>query len=179
MNTVTSTNTSATTHTVSVSASDVRQVMRFISADIEAVCRAAAHAARAFNLDAALLDVSLLVLNGVAKGVSLEIHKDGVIVREYAFLLSDGPENTSGPPAGQPPLGYVPAGARIRVSVMPDTRVPAAERRAWFDRLGWVDAAPLTYPKDVTTTDFGAYGSGGLGVQRHLMSNPRYDRAAS
>lgn len=172
----TRTNTLTATHTVSVSANDVREVMRLITSDIQAVCRAAAQAAQTFDMDQALVDASLFVLNGVASAVNLEIYLDGTVIREYRFLLSDAASGPSGPPAGQPPLGYVPPGACIRLSVTPDPRTPAAERQAWYARLGWMDAEPLSYAPGTTQTAYGTFASGGLRVQRHLMSNPDYDR---
>ena len=168
--------TDTASYTNTVSAADVRQVMRLITADVEAVCRAAAHAARAFDLDAALTDVSILTLNGVIGAVHLILHKDGMIVRAYSFKFQDGPADFSGPPAGNPPLGYVPDGARVRLSVSPDPRVPESERRAWFDRLGWTTAEPLRYPTGIAHQAYGAFRSGGLYISRSLMANPDYDR---
>lgn len=176
---MTTTHATTVSHTTTISSSDVRQVMRLVSMDVQAICQAAAHAALAFDLDDALTDISILVLNGVICGINLHIHLDNVVVREYSFVLKDAPSASSGPPAGQPPLGYVPAGAAIRLSVTPDTRTPEAERQAWFARLGWSSGTPLTYPQGATHSTYGSFGSGGLSVQRQLMTNPRYDRAAS
>jgi len=170
-------NTATGTHTVTVSAADVRETMRFISLDIQAVCRAAAQAALTFEMDQALIDVALLVLNGIASAVNLQIFLDRTVIREYRFQLSDAPAGPSGPPAGQPPLGYTPPNARIRLSVTPDQRTPASEREAWFDRLGWTDAEPLSYASGTTQATYGRFVSGGLRVQRQLMSNPNYDRS--
>lgn len=173
---MTTTYATTSTTTISVSASDVRQIMRLITLDTQAVCRAASQAARTFDIDQALIDVSLLLLNGIVSGIGLQIYADSVVIREYRFQLTDAASGTAGLPAGQPPLGYVPPGARIRLNVTPDLRTPAAEREAWFDRLGWSDAAPLSYASGTTQTTYGTFVSGGLRVQRQLMSNPSYDR---
>ncbi len=179
MNTTTSTNSSTQTHTVTISSNDVRQVMRYIGADIQAICQAASQATHAFNMDEALVDVSVLLLNGVISGVTLWIEKEGVVVREYGFQFVDAPGGAAGPPAGQPPLGYVPSGARVRLRVTADTRLPVAEREAWFDRLGWKDSEPLTYAQGTTQTTYGSFQSGGLSVERNLKANPAYDRPQS
>ena len=176
--TATRTNSSTATHTVSVSSSDVRQVMQMITSDIQAVCRAAADAARTFDVDAALVDASILILNGVISGVALQIFLGTTIVREYRFELNDSQGGPSGPPAGQPPLGYVPEGARVRLTCTPDQRTPPAERQAWFDRLGWTNSEPLSHPSGTTDSSFGGFRSGGLFVERLLKSNPKYDRPA-
>ena len=180
MSSSTRTSTSTASHTATVSAGDVREVMRLITSDVQAVCRAAAQAALSFDMDAALVDASILILNGIVRSVALQIYLSGTVVREYVFELSDSQAGTTGPPAGQPPLGYVPPGAKIRLSVTPDTRVSAAEREAWFARLGWTtDAAPLAYAAGTTQATYGAFRSGGLAIQRSWKVNPKYDRATS
>ena len=174
--TTTYVNSSTATRTVSVSAADVREAMRLITLDVQAVCRAAAQAAQTFDMDQALIDTSILILNGIASAVNVQIFLDRTVIREYRFVLSDGPAGPSGPQGGQPPLGYVPPGARIRLSVTPDPRTPAAERDAWFARLNWTDAEPLSYAPGTTQATYGSFTSGGLRVKRQLMSNPNYDR---
>lgn len=177
MSSASRTNTATDTHTISINASDVRLVMRHIGADIQAVCQAASQAAGHFNMKEVLTDVSILLLNGVISGVELVIEKEGVVVREYEFQFVNSASGMSGPPAGQPPLGYVPAGARLRVRVTPDTDVPKAERDAWFDELGWKDGEPLTYAPGTAQTAYGSFQSGGLCVERILKANPSYDRS--
>ena len=172
---MTTTRAETSTTTFSVSATDVRQIMRDITGDIQAVCRAAAHAL-CFDTDAALVDASILILNAVASGIILRIHLNNVVVREYRFLLTESRNAASGPPSGKPPLGYVPDGARLRLSVILDERTPAAERQAWLDRLGWTTEDPLEYALGTAETTYGAFRSGGLYVQRQLRTNPKYDK---
>ncbi len=172
-------NTFTATHTVTVTSADVREVMRLIASDVRAVCQAAAQARRLFDLDESLVDVSIMVLNGLVQSVHLVIELDRIVIREYQFKLVDGPAGTPGPPAGQPPLSHVPAGASLRLQVVRDPRVPEAEYQAWIKQLGWSAGEPLTYASGVRQSVYGAFKSGGLAVERSLKSDPAYDRPRS
>ena len=174
--TTTRTNASTATHTVTVTSADVREVMRLITGDVRAVCQAAAQAKRLFDLDENLVDISIMVLNGIVGSVHLVIELDRVVIREYQFRLVDDSAGPPGPPAGQPPLGHVPAGASLRLQVVRDPRVPEAEYQAWIKQLGWSAGEPLTYSGGVRQTVYGAFKSGGLAVERSLRSDPAYDR---
>ncbi len=174
--TATRTNTSTGTHTVSVSASDVRLVMRMVTGDFRAICQAAPQATRLFDLDVNLTDVSIMVLNGLVESIYLTIELNGTVIREYRFRLTDDLDGMPGPPAGQPPIGYVPAGARLRLRVVRDPRVPEAEYRAWMNSLNWTECEPLTYANGTRQTVYGAFRSGGLAVERSLTADPAYDR---
>ena len=173
---MTMTRTKTDTHTVTVTSADVREVMRLVTADIRAICQAAAQAKRLFDLDESLIDVSVMVVQGLIESVSLAIEVDRVVVREYKFRLVDGSAGTLGPPAGQPPLGPVPAGTRLRLYVFRDPRIPLEEYQAWIKQLGWSTGEPLVYANGVRQTVYGAFKSGGLAVERSLKSDPAYDR---
>lgn len=174
--TMSTTYTSAGTHTVTVSASDVREVMRQITGDIRAVCQAAAQATKLLNLDETLLDVSIMVLNGLIQSVHLYIEINHIVIREYRFRLSDELAGAPGPPAGQPPLGYVPPCARLRLGVSRDPRVPEAEYQTWIKQLGWGEGEALTYATGTRQMVYGSFRSGGLAVERTLKMDPTYDK---
>ena len=113
-----------------------------------------------------------------AADVQLETY-GGELVREHTYTISDGPLKAFGPAANQPPTGPVPDGARIRLVVTPNLQKPEEFRSGWFQRLGWTTASPLQVPADARRETYGTFVSGGYGVERTLLSNPKYDQPVS
>ena len=167
--------TETVTTTQTITAADVREVMSMTTVEITAVCNAAARAARDFDIDGALVDCSLLALNDVITAIRLQLYCDDELVREHSYTLTGGPLGTFGPPPDQPPTGPVPDGARVRLVVTPNTRKAEDFREGWFRRLGWGNAKPLQIPKDARHETYGTFVSGGYGVERRLLVNPKYD----
>jgi hypothetical protein len=171
--------TTTRVESTSITAGDVRQVMAMTTQEITTICTAAGRVARDFDVDGALVDCSLLALNDIISAIHLQLYVEGEIVREYSYVIADHPLEAHGPPADQPPLGPVPEGARVRLTV---TRNPSQAQEvgdAWFRRLGWSTAGPLHRPEGVTPTTYGTFVSGGYGVERQLLVNPKFDRPAA
>ncbi len=164
--------------TETITASDVRQVWNLATTEISVICNAAAHLTRDFDVDSALVDVSLLALNDIIASVHLQLYVGDELVREHGYFISDEVLEAAGPPPNQPPLGRIPEGARIRLVAMPNPRQPQAICDAWFQRLGWMPADPLQMP-DTEYSTYGTFTSGGYGVERKLLINPKYDRPVS
>jgi hypothetical protein len=173
-----STTTRTGTETTTITAGDVRQVMALTTQEITTICERAAHVARDFDVDGAMVDCSLLALNDVIRVIRLQLYREGEIVREYSYTIADEPLVASGPPAHQPPIGSVPEGTRVRLTVQRNDRVSPEVADGWFRRLGWTTAKPLSCPEGVQAQTYGTFASGGYGVERQFLVNPKYDRPA-
>lgn len=147
-----------------------------ITEEIVTVSRAAGEAGVDFDVDEALVDCSLLALNDIISSVHLQVYLGRELVREHAYVIADTPLQAWGPPPSEPPDGPVPDGARVRLTVAPNPHVARETRDEWFRRLGWVTAEPLEVPPGSTRHTYGAFASGGYGVERQLLVNPKYDR---
>jgi|GEM_PF-3556830 len=163
------------TNTITVTGGDVRKVLGWAVTTIKAVCKAAKHASKDFDEDAASEDLGLFVMYEIIEGFHLQIYHSGTLVREYSFDIAAEPVETWGPAADSPPLGYVPEGAHIRLVVTPNRQANREQVTEWFRRRNWTDAAPLNRPKGTHQT-YGAFGSGGFGLHRRLLSNPDFDK---
>jgi hypothetical protein len=165
------------TATVTTNAADVRQIMAMATTEITTIAHTIPQGSCDFDVDAALCDCSIFVLNDVIDAIQLQIYLDTQIVREYRYQIVTGSLTPYGPPANQPPLGYVPPGARIRLTVSTNPNVSWDYAQAWYRRLGWQDVEPLDYPPNTHYVGYGNFVSGGLGLDRQMLSNPNYDRA--
>jgi hypothetical protein len=165
-------------HARVIAADDVREVMGQTTLEIQTVCNAAARAARDFNVDNALVDCSLLALNNVITAIRLQLYFENEIVREHTYRITDEPLDAFGPGPDRPPAGPVslPEGARIRLVVTRNDRKSAEYCDNWFRRLGWTTAKPLFIPPDARRHTYGAFVSGGFGIERQLLVNPKYDQ---
>lgn len=168
-------NTGTETRTTTISAGDVRKVMSLVTEETRAICEAAAALSRDFDHDKSLLDISVMVLNEVIKAIKLQIYLREELVTEYAYVILDQTAEAYGPPAGKPPLGRLPNGARLRLVVIPNPAVAVVTKDAWFRRLGWSDAKPLALPPGASYITYGAFSSGGFAVERSLLTNPKFD----
>jgi len=166
------------TDTISVTATDVRTVMELVTEEISWLQEAYADVPSDFQLDEALVDCSLLVLNQVINAIRLQFYRNGELIREHAYLIRDGTQASSGP-SSSPPLGYLPEETRVRLAVTPNPDQPKAIRDAWLARLGWQTATALRLPANATCQSYGALSSGGFGVERQLLVHPDYDRPVS
>ena len=171
-----STATYASTQTVTISASDVRQVMRQLTTEITTICHHAAanNVFVNFDLDDALTDISILFLNDIILGAEVQFYIGHTLVREYAYQVSDDALPASGPSASQPPLGSYPAGTLVRLTLSPNTAVEQSVRDDWFERLGW-HYGELLDRTDITATRYGVFANGNYALTRELLVNPRYD----
>lgn len=174
-----STGTRATVDVLTTTANDVRNVMADMSVEIATICKAVAGIARDFNVDSAISDTSILVLNDVVSVVRLQFYAGDQLVREYAYFVADQPLEAFGPGADQPPLGYIPEHARVRLVVTPNPKRPADYSNDWFRRLGWSSAPSLVMPENASHETYGTHVSGGFGVERKLLVNPKFDRPLS
>jgi hypothetical protein len=173
-----STTTRTGTETTTITAGDVRQVMALTTEEITTICERAARVARDFDVDGAMVDCSIMALNDVICAIRLQLYREEEIVREYSYTIADAPLAASGPPADQPPIGSVPEGTRVRLIVETNDRVSTEVVQSWFRRLGWTTAKPLRRPAGVQAQTYGTFVSGGYGVERQLLVNPKYDRPA-
>lgn len=169
--------TRTATQTSVVSGGDIRRVVRLMSQEIRAICRAAAHMTRDFDVDSAESDLGLLVLNEVVAIIRLQIYHSDELMHEFRYVIADQPREAWGPPPEQPPLPPVPEGARVRLVVDPNSRIPPNVREGWFRKLNWTTAAPLREPQGAIARPFGVFASGGFAVERRLLTSPKYDRA--
>lgn len=174
-----STQTQTATATRTITAADVRNVFANIATDLTALCRAFQHLPGKIDLDTVLVDLSTFALNDVIDEICLQIHRGGCLVREYSYVIADDVLTAHGPPPGQLPVGAVPQDARIRLVVRGNRRRPSDYTDAWFRRLGWSDAEPLQMPPGARYEPVGAFASGGYGVHRRLMVDPRLDRGTA
>ncbi len=172
-----STITRTATETVSITAQDVRKVMSKWSRESRKICQAAAHASPDFDADTAEMEVAMLVLQEAICAFSLEFYVEQELVREYVFrICDDGTLTETGPSADNPPTGYIPEKARVRLTVTPNPQVTKEHRDHWFEMLGWADARLLTKPEGLRTQTYGSFASGGFGLQRTLRVNPKFDQ---
>lgn len=171
-----STTTRTGTETTTITAGDVRHVMRNFSEEINYLCNTAAKVARDFDADSAVVDCSLLALNDIVSRFCLQFYLGKELVREYSYRIACQTLEPSGPAPNKAPTGSFPAGTRVRLVAHHNLRVPEDVRNEWFRRLGWKDVPPLECPPDVLQQRYGAFASGGFGLERHLLINPKYDR---
>jgi hypothetical protein len=175
-----STTTQTATQIVSITAGDVRQVMTAMSCEIRTLCQAAAHASPDFDGDTAERELAMLALQEVVSKCSLEFYLGDELVREYSFtVIDDGTLSTTGPSADDPPTGYIPEGARVRLTAMPNPKVPKEHRDHWFEMLGWTTSKAIKRPEGVRAQTYGAFASGSFGLQRQLLVNPKFDQAVA
>lgn len=170
---------STTTRSVSttISATDVRAVMRDMTIEVDTICKAARAVVREFDLDSALVEVSMLVLNDVISVIRLQFYTGQELVREYRYTLLDDGTTASGPAPNNPPLvASFPPGTRVRLTVQRNPRQTDAFCNSWFQRLNWMAAAALHTPTTMTSQAYGTFASGGIGAERRLLVNPRFDQ---
>jgi hypothetical protein len=170
------TSTQTRSATTTIAGGDVRKVINLASQEIRAICSATAQVTRDFDTDQAEIDLALLCLNDVISAMALEVYLGDEIVRQYTFVIAAQLLPSWGPPPDQPPLGPVPPSARVRLTVTPNPAVAKELRDDWFRKLGWRDAEPLRLPEGATLQVYGTYVSGGYGVERQLLVNPKFDR---
>lgn len=132
-----------------------------------------------FPLDQVTVDISILVLNGIITGIWAQAYLDGQVVREHAWQIMDEVDESWGPDSEDPPMTDVPADTRLRLVVTPNPAIPANIREDWFRRLGWTAAEKFAYPPEATREVYGAFVSGGFGLQRSFLSVPSENRLSS
>jgi len=168
--------TTTATDTITFAFADIREVWRAAGQEITTICRLAGAAAMGFDPDSSIIDVNLLAMNGVISAAALEIYIGSELVRRYHYRIVTDSLASHGPDATNPPMGAVPPGARVRLTATPNPQVPKPERDAWFSRLGWKTATPLDYPGGTKARAYGAFVSGGYGLERSVLVNPKYDQ---
>lgn len=166
------------TNVVTTSALNIQEVMTLLSTEGAAIARAVSSITGPYDIDGALRDVSILTLNNVASRIMIQIFLGDQIVREYRYEVVTDARSSYGPPAHQPPIGYIPDGCRMRVAIGKNPRMAPDYVAAWLRRLGWEDASPLHYPAGTQSREYGAFASGNFGLTRNLLTNPQYDRPA-
>jgi len=171
-----STGTRTGTKTTTITAGDVRKVMAATTEEITTLCTRAGAVARDFNVDDALRDCSLFALNDIISAIRLQFYLGDELVREYAYVIAPSALTPEGPPPGQPPAGAIPPGARVRLVVSHNLATAREIRDGWFKRLGWGQCRPLQRPAGVQPQTYGTFASGGFGVERQLLVNPKYDQ---
>jgi hypothetical protein len=173
-----STTTRTGTATTTITAGDVRQVMADTTAEITTILKAAAQLAPDFDVDRAMVDCSLFALNDILQAIHLELYLADELVREYRYVIGEEPMQAQGPPADKPPLGTIPAGARVRLTITHNPSQAPERIEEWLRRLGWSPARPLRVPEGVRPETYGTFVCGGYGVERQLLANPKFDRPA-
>lgn len=171
--------TATGTHTTTVQAYDVRHIMSLMNREIRALSAAIAPSARSFDVDKTLYDCQILVLNNVIAAFHLEFHTGGELIRRHTYRVVTGSQPASGPDPEHAPSSELPAGARVRLTATQNTECPREERDYWLDQLKWRAAKPLQCPENVKTATYGAFMSGGFGLERQLMTNPKFDVPAA
>lgn len=171
---MTETYAASTTHTIS--STDVRKVMEWVSEEIERIVERARDLILDFDCDEALVDCSIFALNDVIADVRVQAYEGSTLISEYRFAIADDEIDASGPEAGEVPDAPMPSGAHLRLVVYPNPKKPRSYTQAWFERLHWHEVDDLDVPDDATHDQYGTFASGGYGVTRELTINPRYTR---
>jgi hypothetical protein len=164
------------TQTTTITANDIRSVMAQSSIELQAILHKASHLATDFHLDEAMSEISIFVLNDVISAIRLQVYCDDELVCEYKYTISDTALDASGPAPENPPPGVFPEDARIRLVVTRNPNQPKEYVDRWLSTLGWSPAKPLHIPKDAVAETYGTFVSGGFGVERQLLINPKFDR---
>jgi len=174
-----SSSTKSREETTTVSAANVREVMSMTSREISTILSRLSHIAPTFGVDKAMIDVSILTLNDVIESIHLQFYSGVELIREYRYVLANQALDPWGPSPDNPPMGIVPPDARVRLVVMPNPRQSKDFCDEWFKRLGWQYVSPLEMPDNMVHQAYGSFVSGGFGVERQLLSNPRFDTPVS
>jgi len=164
--------TATRTATRTVASGDTNYLTQKSHLDLAALTRAFPGVTLEFEARA-LEQVRLLFAHGMITGVQVQFYNNEGLIREYRFQMVNTRLEAFGPAAGQPPLGELPANCRLRLTVNPNPEVPAEQRRAWFDRLGWSPCENLELP-GVSPVTYGVFNSGNRSMERQLLVNPRY-----
>lgn len=167
------------TGTTTIAATDIRAVHRDMGTEMAAIVRAFHGGGVDFDLDQALIDLGIMQLNGLIRRIKVQAYLGGQIVREHAYEILDESVDAWGPDPDNPPLGDVPAGARLRLIVTQNEALPSSIRQEWFRRLGWVDAERFGYPPNARHEKYGAFASGGYGVSRSYLADPSQARPSA
>ena len=91
-------------------------------------------------------------------------------------IHDDGTLTPNGPPADQPPVGYIPDDARVRLVAIRNPNAPPEHQAHWLKLLGSGTATPLVRPRGIAPEQYGTFVSGSYGVTRSLLVNPKFDR---
>lgn len=165
------------THLKVSHAGDIREFTIKMRREVKAVLEAARQLSHCIDAAKLMVDVGVMILHDVIEAVALEIYQENEIIRAWRYDLNDGDQEEFGPSPDNPPTGPIPHGARVRVVVYPNRNQPAAECDAIFDQLKWTAVDALDYPATVTSSVYGAFRNGGIGAQRTLFVNSRFDSA--
>jgi len=174
---MTNTSTTIRTSTTTVSSTDIRDVIYLMFTEIRCIYKGFPQDAK-YDLDQLQMDLSMLALNAVISAVHLTVVLGSVVVRDYRWEIVDADAGSWGPGADNPPTGPVPAGATIRISVTHNLNIPEDIRAAWFRRLKWGIAPDLQYPDGEVHQIYGTHVSGGYGVTRGVLHNPKFHQEA-
>lgn len=167
--------TQTTTRSFSITAADVRVVMRSLAEEVRFLLKSMGVGDLA-RFEGALVDVNILALNGIVSAAHLQFYLGDELVRAHSYVIAGEPQVAAGPPPDRAPVGRLPAGTQVRLVLTPNPELPREARDPWFKQLGWADARPLRLPEGVAATTYGRFASGGFGIERRLLVNPRYDR---
>jgi hypothetical protein len=130
---------------------DIREVWRKVGEEIQAICSRAGNMAVRFDVPKAIVEVNILAMNNVIDAVGLDIFVEDELLYRYQYRIITGAIQAFGPSAQNPPVGSLPIGARVRLTVAHNENVPETTRREWLDRLGWSPSKPLKVPDGATT----------------------------
>lgn len=162
MTTTIRTGTATTTNT---SAVHIINLMMNVTRDVSALEHAWPQVAMR-QVQAALTDVTQLLLEGIADVVFVVFHTDGAVLRSYKYSLFTEVE-AWGPPAGEPPIGELPPGTRATIALERSVSCPVELFREWMARLGW-QTCPMKMPGTAEYEHYGAFTSGPYGLERAL-----------